>query len=162
MRRYKTGLLIGRFQPFHKGHLHLIKRSLHYVDKLIIGIGTANRIDQQNPLKIETRKNILRKVLTYEKLNKRIKKIISIDDYLESDDLWLREALKKVGRFDVLIGNDDWTDNIFERANYTVLRLGFYKRQLYEGTKIRKLQKNKKEWSSRVPHYLVKYLHKKI
>ena len=35
------GLLIGRFQPFHKGHFEVIKEIASQVDKLIIGIGSA-------------------------------------------------------------------------------------------------------------------------
>ncbi|OGK19774.1 hypothetical protein A2866_05635 [Candidatus Roizmanbacteria bacterium RIFCSPHIGHO2_01_FULL_39_8] len=162
MKKYAIGLFIGRFQPFHKGHLHLIKRSLHYADKLTVAIGSANRRDKQNPLSLEKRKKILGEVLKREKIEERVNKIVSIDDYLESDDLWLEKALEKAGKFDVLIGNDDWTDNIFEKAGYRVLRLGFYKRQLYEGTKIRKLQRNRMNWESRVPDYTVKYLSEKI
>ncbi|MDD3454709.1 MAG: adenylyltransferase/cytidyltransferase family protein, partial [Methanobacteriales archaeon] len=35
------GLLVGRMQPFHKGHLEVIKRILGEVDELIICIGSA-------------------------------------------------------------------------------------------------------------------------
>ncbi|MEM3766696.1 MAG: adenylyltransferase/cytidyltransferase family protein, partial [Candidatus Bathyarchaeia archaeon] len=32
----KRGLFVGRFQPFHKGHLHVIKEILSEVDELVI------------------------------------------------------------------------------------------------------------------------------
>ena len=32
---------IGRFQPFHKGHLAMVKRILQSNDELVIGIGSA-------------------------------------------------------------------------------------------------------------------------
>ena len=35
------GIYIGRFQPFHKGHLYAVKEVLNEVDELIIGIGSA-------------------------------------------------------------------------------------------------------------------------
>ncbi|MDP6459455.1 MAG: adenylyltransferase/cytidyltransferase family protein, partial [Candidatus Hydrothermarchaeota archaeon] len=35
------GLLIGRFQPFHKGHVYVVKKVLKGVDELIICIGSA-------------------------------------------------------------------------------------------------------------------------
>src|SRR3989338_7288420 len=97
MKKYAIGLFIGRFQPFHKGHLHLIKRSLHYADKLTVAIGSANRRDKQNPLSLEKRKKILGEVLKREKIEERVKKIVSIDVYLEGDNLWLEKPLKKQG-----------------------------------------------------------------
>ena len=36
-----TALFIGRFQPFHEGHLSVVKRALRDNDFLLIGIGSA-------------------------------------------------------------------------------------------------------------------------
>jgi len=41
MRLYKTGLVIGRFQPLHKGHEFLIKRALSLCDIVYIYVGSA-------------------------------------------------------------------------------------------------------------------------
>ena len=35
------GLLVGRMQPVHDGHLEVIKRILEDVNEVIIGIGSA-------------------------------------------------------------------------------------------------------------------------
>ena len=35
------GIIIGRFQPPHLGHLEVFKRILGEVDELIVGIGSA-------------------------------------------------------------------------------------------------------------------------
>ena len=37
----KRGVFIGRFQPFHNGHLEAIKKLLIEVDELIIMIGSS-------------------------------------------------------------------------------------------------------------------------
>ena len=37
----KRGLFLGRFQPFHLGHLDVIKQALKMVDELVIVIGSA-------------------------------------------------------------------------------------------------------------------------
>lgn len=155
------GLLIGRFQPFHNGHLFLINKALEKVDRLIVGIGSANRINEKNPLSYEQRRKILETVFTKEKIKPRIIAILPIDDYLENDSLWLKKALekiKKVEEFDLVIGNDEWTDGIFEKAGHKVWRTGFYKRYLYEGEKIRRLMVKGREWKNRVPKYLVRKL----
>jgi len=35
------GLLVGRMQPVHLGHLQVIRRILDEVDEVIIGVGSA-------------------------------------------------------------------------------------------------------------------------
>ncbi|MEK7177332.1 MAG: adenylyltransferase/cytidyltransferase family protein [Patescibacteria group bacterium] len=52
----KIALIVGRFQPFHKGHLFLIKKALEKADKIIVGIGSSNITDVNNPIDFETRK----------------------------------------------------------------------------------------------------------
>ncbi|MEM2947357.1 MAG: adenylyltransferase/cytidyltransferase family protein, partial [Candidatus Bathyarchaeia archaeon] len=37
----KRGLFVGRFQPFHKGHLSVIEDILKEVDELVIVVGSA-------------------------------------------------------------------------------------------------------------------------
>ncbi len=36
------GFLIGRFQPFHKGHLNLLNTALDLSDKVIVFIGSSS------------------------------------------------------------------------------------------------------------------------
>ena len=68
---YHTALIVGRFQPFHKGHLFLIKKALEKADKIIIGIGSANMSDDNNPIDFETRKKIIKAVTYKEKIADR-------------------------------------------------------------------------------------------
>ena len=45
------GFLIGRFQPFHLGHLEAIKFALSKVEHLHVGIGSSNKShEKRNPL----------------------------------------------------------------------------------------------------------------
>src|SRR5262249_350884 len=128
---YKTGLLIGRFQPFHKGHLYLLKEAFKHVDKLIIGIGSSNVSNNNNPFDFKKRKKMSEKGIVKEQLNK-VSSIFPIPDD-PSDDVWLENVLKKVGEFDIYIGNDEWTDGIFEKAGYKVLRMPYFNRDIYVG-----------------------------
>ena len=51
-----NGLLIGRFQPFHLGHLSALRFALPKVDKLWLGLGSSNKpIEKNNPFSIEER-----------------------------------------------------------------------------------------------------------
>ena len=50
----KIGLYIGRFQPFHKGHLNVVEEALNHCDKLIIAIGSAQEFGtEKNPFSFD-------------------------------------------------------------------------------------------------------------
>jgi len=157
----KIGLIIGRFQPFHNGHRYLFKKSLQSVDLLIIGIGSVNSTGDDNPLNYQQRKKLLKTVIIKENLNKKILKIVPLSDY-RSDDDWFINTIKKTGKIDMIIGNNEWTNNIFKSKGYPICRIGYYKRYLYEGERIRELIKKKKPWQNRVPVYLVETIKKHL
>ena len=53
----KIGLYIGRFQPFHKGHLSVVKEAVNHCDTLIIAVGSAQESrTKKNPFSFEERK----------------------------------------------------------------------------------------------------------
>ncbi len=148
--RYKTGLVIGRFQPFHKGHAYLLGKALEVADTLIIGVGSSDTIDDDNPFLITTRRNMISQYIQKTGLESRIPKIIDIPD-MPDDDEWFEALKKKVGRFDVGIGNNDWVRGIFENARMPFVVIGNYQRDIWEGTQIRELMREKKMWQDRVP-----------
>ncbi|MEK7597744.1 MAG: pantetheine-phosphate adenylyltransferase [Patescibacteria group bacterium] len=151
---YRVALIVGRFQPFHKGHLFLIKKALEKTDKIIIGIGSANIIDENNPIDFETRKKIIKAVAYKEKFESKIIKIVPLDDFFD-DKKWLTNLKKQVGKFDLALGNNDWTNSILKKSGYKVFEVSYYKRLLYEGWRIRKLIKEGRKWQDRVPKYLI-------
>ena len=138
--KYKTALLIGRFQPFHNGHLYLLKKALSVVEKVIFGIGSASIYDENNPFSYEQRKMMIETVVKNEKISGRIIKIVPLEDFFNDKD-WLENLKEKVGMFDVAMGNNKWTNMILKKAGYKVIKTDHYKRYLYEGWRIRKLMK---------------------
>ncbi len=149
MHKYKRALFVGRFQPFHKGHLYVIQKILPFVDELIIGIGTLDKTKGENLFTYEQRKEMIEKVLEQKRISKKIT-FVALEDNPD-DAVWLSKTLSKTGHIDVVIGNNEWTNSIFEKSGYKVWRIGFYFRNLYEGQKIRKLIKERKHWEKRVP-----------
>ena len=54
------GFLIGRFQPFHLGHLEAIKFALSKVEHLHLGIGSSNKNhEKRNPFTADERKKMI-------------------------------------------------------------------------------------------------------
>lgn len=151
--KYKVALIIGRFQPFHLGHLYLLKKAVAIADKIIIGIGSASILDENNPLDFDIRKKIIKAVFYKEKIEEKLIKIVALEDFFD-DKKWLNNIKKKVGRFDLVISNNEWTYSIMENAGHRTKKISYYKRNLYEGWRIRKLIKERKKWQDRIPEYL--------
>lgn len=152
-KKYKVGIVIGRFQPFHKGHKYLIEKALENVEKLYIGIGGANLDDSDNPYNSEKRKKFLREFIKEEGLKDKIIAVLPLNNHPD-DSIWLKRLLKKTGHVEVVIGNNEWVNGIFENVGIPAIRIGHLKRHLYEGTKIRDLMRKNKKWEDRVPNYL--------
>ena len=98
---HKVGLLCGRFQPVHKGHISLIREALKHCDHLIIAIGSAQESGtKRNPLNYETRKELLRRSICG--LGARVT-IIPINDraVISDDSSWgkylIREVFEQTG-----------------------------------------------------------------
>ena len=157
LKKYGVGIVIGRFQPFHKGHAHLIDRALRLCNKLIIGIGSSNTIDKDNPFSYEKRLEMVTRFIENEKLQHRIEKIVPIPD-VPNDDEWLKLTIKNAGKFDVALGNNDWVNGIFKERGIGIIEFPFYKRHLLEGTKIRDLMQAGKPWRDRVPSIISKII----
>lgn len=140
--QYKVGFVLGRFQPFHRGHRYLIEKALERCESVIIGVGSANVRDEKNPFSFEERKEQIIGELKKQTYYSRITSIIPLDDN-PNDAVWLAELLKKTGKFDVVFGNNEWPNGIFEAAGIEVVRVPLFKRNIYEGTKIRARLKRK-------------------
>lgn len=153
----KIALIVGRFQPFHLGHLFLIKKALENADKIIIGIGSANIVDVNNPIDFETRKKIIKAVFYKEGIIEKLSKIVPLDDFFD-DKKWLSNLKKQVGKFDLALGNNDWTNGLLKKAGFKVIKVNYLKRGMYEGWRIRELIKEDKDFKDRVPVYIYPFL----
>jgi len=59
-KHYNSGLVIGRFQPLHKGHEMIINTALSFCDKVYIYIGSAQISRcENNPYNYEERKHMI-------------------------------------------------------------------------------------------------------
>ncbi len=153
MKKYKAGLVVGRFQPFHLGHKFLVEEALKICETLIIGIGSSNIIDNQNPYSYEKREKFLKAFIKDAGIEKKVVKIIPIEDDPD-DDIWFQKLIASAGKFDVGVGDNEWVNGIFENFGVAVVRVGLYMRETLEGTKIRTLLDKKLEVSDRIPSYI--------
>jgi nicotinamide-nucleotide adenylyltransferase len=144
-----NGLLIGRFQPFHLGHLDALHFALSKVDKLWIGLGSSNKPPQKNnPFSADERKKMILDSVD-ESVKKRIE-IYPIPD-LENHVKWIELIDTLVPKFDVVFTNDELTRHLYSKRAVQVMSIPFTKRDVLSGTNIRDLITNDQKWEDLVP-----------
>lgn len=151
MKKYKVALFIGRFQPFHNGHLYSLKKCLEIADKVIVAVGSSQESGtENNPWGYKIRKQMVCSVVMGLDVQDRLKIISCPDD--PSDKKWVSEIKKRAGKFDVVVSNNEWTLNILREAGCEVMESGLFNRDELEGVKIREMMRAGDEgWKLRVP-----------
>ena len=134
-KKHHHGLVIGRFQPPHVGHLRLFKNALLLSDTITIGIGSANKDNDDNPYSADLRRLLLERALRREGIWDRIQNIVPLDDY-GNGPVWVEEALKRTGPIDAVVGGNEYVMGEFEKAGYAVERVERYG-EGYSATDIR-------------------------
>lgn len=153
----KRGLLVGRFQPFHKGHLEVIKKIMEKVEELIIVVGSAqysHRLD--NPFTAGERITMIRKALEAEiQLSKIL--IIPVPD-IHQHALWVSQIVGYSPKFDVVYANEPLTHRLFTEAGLKVEPMPMIKRKVYSATEVRKRMLKKENWEELVPISVANYI----
>ena len=144
-----NGLLIGRFQPFHLGHLEALQFALSKVDKLWVGLGSSNKsIEKSNPFSAEERKEMILSSIDDSMKNKIIIYFIpDIDNHIK----WIEKIDTIVPKFDIVFSNDPLTDHLYSKKTVQVISIPFLNRDILSGTNIRNLIISDQEWENFVP-----------
>ena len=145
-----NGLLIGRFQPFHLGHLSAIQFALSKVDKLWIGLGSSNKpIEKNNPFTATERKEmILSSIDSSMKEKVSIYFIPDVDNHVR----WIEKIDTIVPSFDIVFSNDDLTKHLYAKRSTKISSIPFSKREILSGTRIRDLIVSDQKWDDLVPN----------
>ena len=144
-----NGFLIGRFQPFHLGHLDALRFALSKVDKLWIGLGSSNKpLQKNNPFSAEERKEMILSSID-ESMKQKIQ-IYFIPD-LENHIKWIELIDTLVPKFDIVFTNDELTRHLYSKRDVEVLPIPFVKRDILSGTNIRDMIISDQTWEDFVP-----------
>ena len=149
-------LFIGRFQPFHMGHLKVVQNISKEYDEIIIGIGSSqynNTLD--NPFTLNERKKMINKAL--EKQNIDNYRIETIPD-IHNPPKWVDHVLSIITDFDIVISNNSFTKRLFSEKGHTVKNSELYKKIKYSGKVIRKKMINNEPWDKLVPEEVYKII----
>jgi nicotinamide-nucleotide adenylyltransferase len=153
-----NGLLIGRFQPFHLGHLDAVLFGLARIDNLLICIGSSNKYNEKkNPFSATERREMILSSIEPSIIS-RIK-IFNVPD-IGNHEQWTFEIDQIVPKYDVVFSNDEFTKTLFEKRQISVIQVILKDRKKFSGTNVRQLIVNDKNWQDLVPQGTRKVLDK--
>lgn len=142
--RCENVVVIGRFQPFHVGHLFTLVLASRIAKRVTIGIGSANTFGRDNPFSAAVRERLVLQSLEQDSdtLHK-IHNIVYLNDYRDSDARWLSETMQRIGHVDSVIGRNAWVNGLFEQVGVMPIEPPEYNRNTFEGSKIRRFLREK-------------------
>jgi nicotinamide-nucleotide adenylyltransferase len=144
-----NGLLIGRFQPFHLGHLEALQFALSKVDKLWVGLGSSNKpVQKNNPFSAEERKQMI-----LSSIDNTMKEKISIYFIPDLDNhvKWIEKIDTIVPKFNIVFSNDELTKHLYSKRSVQIITIPFLNRNVLSGTNIRDLIISDQKWDNLVP-----------
>jgi nicotinamide-nucleotide adenylyltransferase len=152
------GLYVGRFQPFHLGHLEAIKDVLKGVEELVIAIGSAQYSHNiNNPFTAGERLVMIRRALQEAGIDYSRLWIVPVPD-VHLHMLWASALEGYTPRFNVVYSNEPLTRRLFMEAGYKVEIIRFFQRKLYTSTLIRERMLRGESWTKLVPKSVAEFI----
>jgi nicotinamide-nucleotide adenylyltransferase len=131
----KRIVVIGRFQPPHRGHLHVLQRAAARCDQLIVVVGSAQEsFTLQNPFTAGERIEMLDVALRARGLTNHL--LVPLAD-LNRPAEWVAYLESFVPEFEEVVTNNPLTEMLFRRVGYKVRAETMFEPTVCSGTRVR-------------------------
>ena len=145
------GLMMGRFQPFHLGHLELAKQILDECDEVIIALtGSQFNYIEKDPFTSGERIEMIHQTLKENNIDLAKCYIVSIENQFNVAT-WASYLKSSLPHFDKVYSGNDYVVMLLADSGYSVVAPKFFDREQYNATKIRQMIANDGEWEKLVP-----------
>lgn len=146
-------LIVGRFQPMHKGHLEVIKEISAKSDKIIVGIGSAQHSHiPDNPFTAGERYLMISDTLKAEGVDNAY--IVPIED-INRYSIWVSHVECMCPPFSIVYSNNKYTRLLFMEAGYEVRKSPIFNRKEYSGIEVRRRIFEDDNWEDLIPKQVV-------
>lgn len=157
-KRFNRALYVGRFQPFHLGHLEAVKHILRNAEEIIIVVGSAQESHTlDNPFTAGERAYMIRIALNEAGIDPAKYYIIPVID-LDVHGIWVSHVCSYVPKFDVVYSNEPLTRRLFIESGFKVEPIPFFKRNVCSATEIRRRMLANANWEELLPKSVVNFI----
>ncbi|MFQ6129311.1 MAG: nicotinamide-nucleotide adenylyltransferase [Candidatus Hadarchaeaceae archaeon] len=154
----QRGIIIGRFQPPHRGHIEVSKQILREVDELIVGVGSAQESHTlENPFTAGERVLMLTRALAEAKIDLSRVHLIPIPD-VNNNAVWVSHVLSLSPPFEIVYSGNPLVRRLFKEAGFKTHKPPMFKRKEYWGTEIRDRMVKGARWEELVPKAVVEVM----
>lgn len=152
-----TSLFIGRFQPFHLGHLSVVQQALKENDFLIIGIGSAQYAKtEDNPFSVKKRQAMIAAALDEINITRNRYTLIPLPD-IHDDARWVDHVISLVPPFNRIYTGSPIVKKLFgNHGKIPIVNVKFIPN--ISATAIRKKMKEGEKWENDVPSAVINHL----
>ena len=145
------GILIGRMQPVHNGHMEVIKRILEDVDEIVIGIGSAQLSHEvKDPFTAGERVLMMTQALAEIDVDPSRYYIIPMQD-INFNAIWASHVKMLTPPFSIVYSGNPLVKQLFAEEGYEVRQPPLYDRIHLSGTEVRRRILEDKNWQELVP-----------
>ncbi|HZY46970.1 MAG TPA: nicotinamide-nucleotide adenylyltransferase [Candidatus Bathyarchaeia archaeon] len=153
-----TGLYVGRFQPFHLGHLEAVKYILGKTNELVIVVGSAHDSHTlENPFTAGERITMIRLSLREAGVDANRYTVLPLPD-AEFHKVWVAHLLSQTPSFDVVFTNEPLTGRLLKEAGMRVEKIPMFNRTTYSATGVRKRILGGGNWEELLPKSVAAYV----
>lgn len=158
MNKSVRGILIGRMQPVHNGHIQVIKKTLEEVDEIIIGIGSAQLSHElKNPFTAGERVMMLTQALAENNINPSKYYVIPMED-INYNAIWTAHVKMMTPPFSKVYSGNPLVKQLFSEEGYEIKTPHLYDRVHLSGTEIRRRMLMDENWEELVPESTVRII----
>ena len=149
---------MGRFQPFHLGHLEAVKHILGKVDELVIVVGSAHDSHTvDNPFTAGERITMIRLAMKEAKIDANRYTVLPLPD-AEFHKVWVSHLLSQTPSFDLVFTNEPLTGRLLKEAGMRVEKIPMFNRTAFTATEVRKRIIEGKNWEELLPKSVAAYV----
>ena len=146
------GLMIGRFQPFHLGHLELVKQILDECDEVIIAV-TSSQFNylEKDPFTAGERIEMIHNSLKESSFDLTRCFVISVENQFNIS-IWASYLKSALPHFDKVYSGNDYVSMLLSDSGISVVAPKFLDRNQYNATRIRLMIMSDEKWEDSVPN----------
>jgi nicotinamide-nucleotide adenylyltransferase len=148
--------MVARWKPVHRGHAAVLRALVARADHVLVGIGSANRLNARNPFTAAETRDMLERVVG-DRSNVTLREVPDLDD----GPRWRALVVDLLGPLDVFVTANPWVAGLLA-DDYAIVHpvdlVPLDERVPIDGTRVRGEMARGDGWRALVPDEVATYI----